>query len=140
MHSLLHDGIVSAIAVSCVFHYSVFACLSRVVTHPTKAVETRNRIVSSVHAIICSAAVLMSLALFSEPELWSPASLILGRGISEAYLLYIRLTVSFSVGYFLSDSIIMLRHKSVYSFDAMLHHAIVLPSMLIALATNVSFV
>jgi hypothetical protein len=140
MYSLLNDGSAFAILLSCIFHYSVFSFLSGSVIHATKSDEMRSRVVSSLHAIISSAAVLLSFAVFSEPGLYSPASLILGKGISHNYASYIRLIVSYSAGYFISDSIVMLRHKSVYSFDSIVHHAIILPAMLIALATKISFV
>ena len=135
---MFRDGTAAMIAVSCFFHYSVFFYSSS--AHPTKAAEARSRISSSVHSIFSSAAVLASFAIFPEPELWSPASMILGTEISDSFVFYIRLTVAFSVGYFLTDVMVMLRHRSVYSFDAMLHHAIILPFMLLALAGNNCFV
>ena len=135
---MFRDGTAAMIAVSCFFHYSVFFYSSS--THPTKAAEARSRISSSVHSIFSSAAVLASFAIFPEPELWSPASMILGMKISDSFVIYIRLTVAFSVGYFISDVLIMLRNMSVYSFDAMLHHAIILPFMLLSLASNNCFV
>eukprot|EP00457_Paulinella_chromatophora_P008730 gb/GEZN01008774.1/.p1 GENE.gb/GEZN01008774.1/~~gb/GEZN01008774.1/.p1 ORF type:complete len:265 (-),score=11.12 gb/GEZN01008774.1/:339-1133(-) len=105
-------------------HYTIFA-LSKTSHH--KPQGGRSRIASNAHCFGSISAVVVFLLWRGGVDVWDGPLMILGHGFNPAEMLYIRLVVCFSVGFFMSDLLIMATSPSVYALDSVIHHLLIMP-------------
>jgi hypothetical protein len=124
---------ITCVILSAIFHYAIYYFSS---TSHYKADEARSRIASSVHATAVSLVVILYTFFYPFP-LYIPNRIILSLELSGDEILIMRSTLCFSIGYFISDSFIMLTNKAVYTRDAMIHHLAIMPFFILGLYTGV---
>lgn len=127
------DRDIAFICSSAIFHFCLYYFSSP--SH-CKVDEARSRIASSVHAALVSLIVIIYFMFFQLP-LYMPSTIILSNGLSSNEVFVIRFALCFSIGYFISDVIIMTTNASVYTHDAMIHHLIIMPFFILGLYTGV---
>jgi hypothetical protein len=129
--------VIAIVAASFIIHNVAFILLRS--SHP-KSIEARSRFVSTFHAIVSSASFIITIAVFAETLPWSPAALILGQQLPQNLVRIIACILAYTIGYFVSDTLIMMRFKEVYSLDALVHHLLILSCVSFGLASKNCFV
>lgn len=131
-----HFEVIAIVAASFIIHYVAFILLRS--SHP-KSIEARSRFVSSFHAIVSSTSFIVTIAVFAETLPW-PAALILGQQLPQSLIRIITCILAYTVGCFVSDTLIMMRFSEVYSLDALVHHVLILSCVSFGLASKNCFV
>ena len=71
--------------------------------------------------------------------MWDGPLMIAGQGLEASEYLFMRLTIAFSIGYFMSDLLVMLTHpKTVLTLDSVIHHMLIMPFFGLALYYKVT--
>ena len=121
------------VALSALFHGAVFAAFPRRAREPYL---TKERVASSVHALVVIVAVAAWLARNGAGHLLDPSRL--RTGVAGTDDEWCALLLAFSTGYFLFDTVVMFRYKETWDVGGVLHHAVIGPSILLALVGGVS--
>eukprot|EP00808_Paulinella_micropora_P019939 g58885.t1 len=119
---------------SFLFHYGVFKATK---TDHHKPDEYRSRVASNAHCYVILLCVLAFVLNRGGIDVWDGSLMLLGHGLSPKELLFMRLVVSFSIGFFCSDIFVMATYPEAYTADAMLHHIIIMPFFGVGIWMNV---